>query len=165
MMAAVHNNNSNQLQCHEHVQLVASYRHGNTPTVRSPVAPHTLENSCFVCVCLGLLNYWVVTLTMHEQCCYSHETLWQGTRNTGIDLPKIIMVLMYITNPIHLLTNHPFTTLRCAARPAPLPWSVWPPSRSPESRASHPRPHSTWCRGRDSEIQWNIKTGLLEKIL
>ncbi len=42
MMAAVHNNNSNPLQCHEHVQLVANYRHGNTPTVRSPVTPRTL---------------------------------------------------------------------------------------------------------------------------
>ncbi len=56
MMAAVHNNNSNQLKCHEHVQLEASYRHGNTPTVRSPVAPHTLYGLrkllllLFVCV-------------------------------------------------------------------------------------------------------------------
>ncbi len=107
MMAAVHNNNSNPLQCHEHVQLysgqLSSWEHSNSTLMHQ--SPHihctVLENFCYY-LCVHV--YWVVTLTM------SSAVIVMRLHDKGIeiDLPKI-MVLMYITNPIHPLTNHPLT--------------------------------------------------------
>ncbi len=45
---------------HEHVQLVASYRHGNTPTVRSPVAPRTfggIRKLLLLFMCVHVWDY------------------------------------------------------------------------------------------------------------